>query len=345
VRSLGVRTFFPVHEFNNAFGGTKMIAGDTGAIINAGNRTETGSFFTLQPCSARNQDAEQLSAPATGALAQLLNGPVSSLLHGNPVPVYGQGPQCNTRGLTSLGAYLIGQMIKDHFIIQLDHMDSATASAALAIAQQQHYSGVVSAHCCSSPQLFPGVYGAGGFVTEPQTIPEAFVNIYRQDKAQRSSRYAFGFGYGSDMNGLAQQAGADASDQIHYPFRSFDGRVTFTREVWGQRTFDLNTDGLANYGMYADWLQALSQAGGPAFMADMMNGAEAYLEMWERAYGVPAERCLTRAQARRIRRGQTWIRVLNSAGQPLSRSGRAYSYCRVGGGRLRVSFDRSGRVV
>jgi len=345
VHDLGVRTFFPVHEFNNAFGGTKMIAGDTGAIINAGNRAETGSFWTLQPCPADHQDAEQLTVPASGPLADLLNGPVSSLLHGNPLPIYGQGPQCNTQGLTGLGAYLIGQMIKDHFIIQLDHMDSKTATAALAIAQSQHYSGVVSAHCCSSPQLFPGIYGTGGFVTEPQTTPEAFVGIYNQDKVQRSSRYAFGFGYGSDMNGLAQQAGPDPADPIHYPFKSFDGRVTFTREQWGQRTFDLNTDGLANYGLYADWLHALAQVSGPAFVGDMMNGAEAYLEMWERTYGVPSERCLSRAQARLIRRGQSWVRVLYVAGQPLSRSARSYSYCLAGGRRLRVSFNRRGSVT
>ncbi len=72
------------------------------------------------------------------------------------MPIYGSGPQCNTQGLTSLGSYVIGQMIKHHLVIQLDHMDSKTAAAALAIAQSEHYSGVVSAHCCSSPQLFPG---------------------------------------------------------------------------------------------------------------------------------------------------------------------------------------------
>ncbi len=345
VRNLGVRTFFPVHEFNNAFGGTKMIAGDLGTVINAGNREETGSFWTLQPCPASQQDAEQVTAPATGPLANLLNGPVASLLGGNPLPVYGSGPQCNVQGLTDLGSYLIGQMIKDHMIIQLDHMDSKTATAALAIAQSQHYSGVVSAHCCSSPQLFPGVYGTGGFVTEPQTTPEAFVGIYNQDKALRSSQYAFGFGYGSDMNGLAQQAGPDAADPIHYPFKSFDGRVTFTREQWGQRTFDLNTDGLANYGMYADWLQALSQVGGPPFMNDMMNGSEAYLQMWERADGVPSEHCLSRAQARAIKPGLTWEQILYAAGQPLSRQASSFTYCRASGARLTVSFTRSGRVM
>ena len=88
-----MRTFFPVHEFDNAFGGTKMIAGDIGTVINAGNREETGNFWDIQPCPAQDQDAEQLAPPATGPLAQLVNGPVASLLHGSPLPVYPSGPQ------------------------------------------------------------------------------------------------------------------------------------------------------------------------------------------------------------------------------------------------------------
>jgi hypothetical protein len=328
VYDLGVRTFFPIHEFNNAFGGTKMIAGDLGALINAGNREETGSFFTLRPCSAQTQDAEQLSFPATGAIAALLNGPASSMLHGNPLPIYGQGPQCNTQGLTDLGAYLIRQMIKQHFIIQLDHMDSKTADAALSIAQSEHYSGVVSAHCCSSPQLFSRIYATGGFISEPVGPPQAFVTTYRSDKAQRSSKFAFGFGYGSDMNGLAEQPGPTNGDPIHYPFRSYDGKVTFTREVWGDRTFDINTDGLANYGMYADWLQALAQAGGRPIITDMMNGAEAYLEMWERADGVPDTACRApRGALTGLRLGTGFESLLYALGQPSSRPGRSYRYC------------------
>ena len=75
VHSLGVRTFFPIHEFDNAFGGTKGIAGGQGELVNAGNRLETGSFMTMQPCPAEDQDAEQESVPAAGPLAQVLNGP------------------------------------------------------------------------------------------------------------------------------------------------------------------------------------------------------------------------------------------------------------------------------
>jgi hypothetical protein len=334
IHALGVRTFFPVHEFNNAFGGTKMIGGDLGAIVNAGNFDETGSFWNLQPCPSRMQDAEQFTVGGTSAIANLLNGPLASILHGAALPLYGSGPQCNTQGLTSLGAYLINQMIKQHFIIQLDHMDSKTADAALSIVSAAHYSGVVSAHCCSSPQLFQRIYATGGFITEPTSPPAGWVATERQDKAESDSKYLFGFGWGSDMNGLAAQPGPASGPTVTYPFTSYDGRVTFTREQWGQRTFDINKDGLANYGMYADWLRQVQLEGGPQVMADMFGGAEAYLEMWERADGVPAESCIPPRErfgaaglGSSIRLGDTAQDALFRAGQPLSRPGRSYRYC------------------
>ncbi|HEY1523063.1 MAG TPA: Coagulation factor 5/8 type domain-containing protein [Solirubrobacteraceae bacterium] len=345
VEGMGVRTFFPIHEFNNAFGGTKMIAGSQGTVVNAGNRLETGSFWTLQRCPARDEDAEQTSVPGSGPLAKLLNGPFASALGGNPVPVYGPGPQCNVRGLTGLGAYLIHKMIKQHLIIQLDHMDSKTATAALSIAEKARYAGVVSAHCCSSPQLFKRIYAAGGFVNPPAQPTLSLVGIWKLDKAMRDPKYTFGFGYGSDENGLAEQPGPSGKP-ISYPFRSYDGRVKFTQEQWGARKFNFNIDGLDNYGMYADWLHQLQLTGGAAVMKDMMAGAEAYLEMWERAYGVPASHCQAPdALGTSLRLGDTPERALYRAGQPLSRPGRSYRYCVSGGGRAAIVFGSAGRSV
>jgi hypothetical protein len=358
IHDLGVRTFFPVHEFDNAFGGTKMIAGDIGTVINVGNKDETGNFWNIQSCPAQDQDAVQLSAPAAGAgaLGQLVNGPLASMLHGSVVPAYPSGPGCNTRGLTSLGAYLISQMIKQHFLIQLDHMDSKTATAALAIAQAAHYSGVISAHCCSSPQLFGGVYATGGFISPPAEPAAAFVATWKADKALSSPKYHFGIGYGSDMNGLAEQPGPSSGTPITYPFKSYDGKVTFTREQWGQRTFDLNTDGVANYGMYADWLQDLQVVGGTPMMADMFQGAEAYLDTWERADGVPATSCqpahesfTARGLGKAVRLGDTSEAALYRAGQPTTRPGRSYRYCVAGSAATATPvtsvFNARGRVT
>jgi hypothetical protein len=354
IHALGVRTFFPVHEFDNAFGGTKMIAGDAGAVVNAGNRNATGSFWTVEPCPARDQDAEQTSVPGTSVPADLLNGPVAGLTGGNPLPVYGPGPHCNVHGLTSLGAYLIKRMIQQHFIIQTDHMSSKTATAAVAIANAHRYSGIVSAHCCSSPQLFGRIYVGGGFISEPVDPSLAFVNIERADKAQRNPRFHFGFGWGSDMNGLAMQPGPSSAYPVRYPFKSYAGNVTFSREVWGQRTFDLNHDGLANYGLYADWLRSVQLAGGNAIMRDMFQGAESYLEMWERSVGVPSARCVAartpfgaRRFGHRLRLGETTTQALFSAGQPITRPGRSFRYCVAGSPSRHVSavFNRRGRLV
>jgi hypothetical protein len=267
--------------------------------------------------------------------------------------VYQSGPQCNTRGLTDLGAYLIRQMIKRHLIVQLDHMDSKTATAALSIAEGQHYAGVVSAHCCSSPQLFHRIYTTGGAITEPVSTPASFIAQMKVDRTQRTRAYEFGFGWGSDLNGLGGQPGPTAANPISYPFKSFDGRVTFTREQWGQRVFDLNRDGVANYGMYADWLAELRSIAGPPLMNDMFGGAEAYLEMWERAQGVPASGCrparerLTAAGLHSIRLGAGWQSVLYAAGQPTTRPGRSYRWCVSGAPRARTAavFGRRGRVV
>ncbi len=356
IHDLGVRTFFPIHEFDNAFGGTKMIAGELGTVVNVGNRDETGSFWNLQPCPAVDQDAVQENVPATGPLASLINGPLASMLHGSALPVYGSGPQCNTRGITDLGTYVINQMIKDHFLIQLDHMDSSTATSALAIATAHHYSGVISAHCCSSPQLFKGIYDDGGFISSPAEPATAFVATWKSDKAQADPKYHFGFGWGSDMNGLADQPGPSAGTPISYPFTSYDGKVTFTQEQWGDRTFNLNSDGVANYGMYADWLHDVQTVGGNQVMADMFQGAEAYLETWERADGVPAMSCLPAGVrfgrtglGRSLRLGDTARSALFRAGQPLSRPGRSFRYC-AGAAAVRTAkvasvFNAAGRVA
>ena len=60
--------------------------------------------------------------------------------------------------------------------------------------------------------------------------------------------------------------------------------MTFTRERTGTRTFDLNTDGVAHYGLMADLL-ADTERGvrrPPGAVAAVQLG-RGYLEMWERA--------------------------------------------------------------
>ena len=121
-----------------------------------------------------------------------------------------------------------------------------------------------------------------------------------------------------------------------YPFKSFDGKVTINRQRSGQRTFDINTDGVAHYGLYPDWIEDLRKLAGNAIVNDMVRGSEAYLQMWERAEGVPGPRCLrsrgrfTRRGLGRLRLGRSPDQVLRRGGQPRTRAGRAWRYCADG---------------
>ncbi|WP_194826554.1 hypothetical protein [Nocardia sp. XZ_19_231] len=283
LRTIGVSSFFPVHKFDNAFGGTKMDHDVTGLLVNAGNFMQTGTFWNVQPCSGAEQDSTQISVPIAGHINQFLANLTGPLLGGAPLPLYPAGSHCNARGLTELGAYLINRMIDHGFLIEVDHLSEATADEVMAIIEKRDYAGVLSSHGWDSPRTTERVYAAGGFVTPYAGGPAGFVNAWREAKAapRPNGDFGFGFGFGSDMNGIAGQGAALGADIVRYPFVSHDGQVTFDRERWGERTFDINTDGTATYGTYADWLEAVRILGGPEIMTDVFHGAEVYLRLWD----------------------------------------------------------------
>ena len=57
----------------------------------------------------------------------------------------------------------------------------------------------------------------------------------------------------------------------------------------GTRVYDINTDGVDHYGLYPDWIEDMRRVGGRQIVEDMANGAEAYLQMWERAEAAATE--------------------------------------------------------
>jgi hypothetical protein len=58
--------------------------------------------------------------------------------------------------------------------------------------------------------------------------------------------------------------------------------VQQVRGVPRRRTDDVNVDGVAHYGMFPDYIQDLRMIAGDQIVDDLANGAEAYLQMWER---------------------------------------------------------------
>ena len=85
----------------------------------------------------------------------------------------------------------------------------------------------------------------------------------------------------------------------------------------------------------------------------MARGAEAYLQMWERADGVPADLAACQSRVTFSRRGLARMRsatsveaLLRRAGQPSRRPGRAWSYCsgRGNGGTVTPVLSPAGRL-
>ena len=102
----------------------------------AATTSRRDSFWDVKTCTGPEHDQTQLTMPAARwRLGGLVNALASRLTGGAPLPVYPPPPHCNQRGLTELGAYLIDQMIQEHFIVELDHMDAKTADATLSILE------------------------------------------------------------------------------------------------------------------------------------------------------------------------------------------------------------------
>ena len=155
-------------------------------------------------------------------------------------------------------------------------------------------------------------------------------------------RYFSGFGFGADMNGLGGQGaprGADAPDAVTYPFTGLGG-VVVDRQVSGTRTYDVNVDGVAHYGLYADWIEDVRRLAGDEIIADLGRGPEAYLQTWERAEGIAAPSCRGADAFTGLVEGMTTGEVLRIAGQPQRRQGTTYTYCDGA-----LSFSPDGRLL
>ncbi|MBM0256408.1 membrane dipeptidase [Micromonospora sp. 4G55] len=285
LQSLGVSGLYPVHKFDNAFGGTRFDSGVSGAFVNLSNLLSTGHWWTATRCTGPSDNEQPL---VNDDLVRLLSFGVVGLPPGAVLPVYPSGKICNTRGLTSLGRYLIQTMMDRGMIIHVDHMSVRTAQAVLDMAAAAHYPGVTSVHSWSDPAMIDRILALGGFVaTYANSVPE-FLSEWRANRAAPHGNAIVGYGYGTDVNGLGDQANPRpnaAANPLVYPFTAPNG-TTVNKQVFGSRTFDVNTDGAAQYGLFADWTTDLIQQAGSdsaLLRQQLMSGAEAYVWMWEQA--------------------------------------------------------------
>jgi hypothetical protein len=330
---LGVRSSLLLNKFDNPLTGVRFDSGPIGVLINTGNRNSAGSFWSARTCTGPLSDntIETFSPEANASLSNLLG---TLGVQSGTAPAYPPAPHCNTRGLTPLGRHLVRRMMDLGMIVNPDHMSQAAVDDTLTLLESRHYSGVISPHGWMDPGNWPRLWKLGGIAFPGHSQASEYVKEWQKYRPE-STPYLFGWGYGADLGGLSDQPAAGSQGSIAYPFKSYDGAVTFEPQRTGDRTFDYTKEGVAHYGLYADWFADLRRVGGPALAQDMWNGAEAYLESWERANGIPSPGC---AGARRalsatgrgpLRLGDDWQALLRRAGQPQQRT-QAWSWCTQG---------------
>jgi microsomal dipeptidase-like Zn-dependent dipeptidase len=156
---VGVRHLFPVHIFDNGFGGAAMYE----TYFDVGNLLVNGYLFNSFDCSGASDfwpnglavpgiakaNDYRFQTPFTAFTEGLAAAEATALLGlPFPPPVFPTPPQgeCNARGLTPLGEYLIKQMMGLHMIIDIDHMSALMTNSVLDIAENNGKYPVVSGH-------------------------------------------------------------------------------------------------------------------------------------------------------------------------------------------------------
>lgn len=223
--------------------------------------------------------------------------------------------QCNARWMTPAGLYTYGKMMEMGFIFDWDHMEVAMKTQALELAEAQNpVYPFVSTHgtfggttvdqatraLANGGILYPSNGSSSGFRNDMNET----LGVYTTAMQNRGGNpLLFGFGYGTDTNGLSAQSGPrnNPANKVVYPFSFYTGApfsglsgfsgatpVIFNRptstDVNGDfvRSWDEDTDGNAHYGMLADFVQEVVLDGTPDQVKHLFNSAEVFLQAWER---------------------------------------------------------------
>lgn len=309
----GIRQMFPVHEFDNALGGNGIF---NGLILNGGNFLDTNKFWTTYDCPDTdyyyNAGAIMTTAPVFDG-ADPLSTLARNMLGGN-LPVYKSNKlQCNSRKMTDLGRYAINHMMDRGVIIDLDHLELAMKSEVIDLAKARHTTdGTLVGYPVTSTHGGHGgitmkqaqdIFSVGGLIYGYKGNGKDYVSDLKKAKiayAASGTNTPFAFGYGADTNGLGSQANPrpSGSTPVGYPFTLFAGAgwdpailaqtqpLIFQQQVSGEHRYNTDKDGMAHYGLVADWVEEVRIEGGADATSALYHSAEVYLEMWERALAI-----------------------------------------------------------
>ena len=209
-----------------------------------------------------------------------------------------EGEYCQNAGLTSLGEFLIEEMMKRGMVIEVDHFSRQSYKRAYDMLVANDYPAV-GTHGRDNNGL---LYELGGVSTtsfgrcrDPEmtsTMDDRFQS--RLDLMRENGAYA-GLGFGFDLNGFAgyprarfgERANCSApqtDNGVTYPFTSYAGDIVFQQPMVGTRKIDFNTEGMATLGQVAEYIEDTRLDGvSDEDIEPLFRSAEGYIRVWERS--------------------------------------------------------------
>jgi Membrane dipeptidase (Peptidase family M19) len=276
----GVRYIFPIHVMDNAFGGTAIYKDD----FNTANQRETADHHYWEiECADIGDDIThtytEVNDPlrAAGAFVKLGLDP---LRHSGPGPVCPGGAagksrgNRNARGLTLQGIFAIKEMMKRGMIVDIDHMSQHSAEATLELGEKfgypivsghsgiRGYAGADAENSRTRTQLqriskLHGMFGLGSDGVGRSAWANQYqmaMNVMGYPNADTSKAiYRSGIiSFGTDLNGLVKGPMPGGGERVKYG--------AFPKSTSGSKSWDYNTEGVAHYGMMADFVVDLRTA-------------------------------------------------------------------------------------
>ncbi|MGK0247713.1 MAG: hypothetical protein ACI910_000440 [Oleispira sp.] len=238
--------------------------------------------------------------------------------YGGTTACYPETRQCNARWMTPAGLYTYGKIMQMGFIFDWDHMEMGMKTQALELAEAQDpVYPFVSTHgtfggttidqatrlLANGGILYPSNGSSAGFRNNMDETADIYSTAMANRAALGKSPFLFGFGYGTDTNGLSGQSSPrnNPDNPISYPFSLFSGAPFSTMSefngvgavVFNQpnsidtngneaRTWHQDVDGNAHYGMLTDFVEEVVLDGNTEQTRHLFNSAEVFLQTWER---------------------------------------------------------------
>ena len=203
------------------------------------------------------------------------------------------GGHVNKKGLSDTGKAAVKEMMKLGMLIDIDHMSDASQADTLTIAEAASYplnighNGIRGSHSSERHALrstiervaaLGGVFGIGtsdadDHNSDAQTFIKSYNDVWNAMAAKGGTpRVALG----TDVNGMERlpRASKGLNAATFY--------TGFSRSQTGTRIWDYTTEGVAHYGLMADFMKDVRERN-LSVHGRLMDSAEYFARMWEKA--------------------------------------------------------------